>query len=365
MASLFLLWLIIASLTVEGMTSQNRSQSTGFRQKRLFSLFNVVTFRNDLCTTTETGNLPGTCLTASECASRSGSASGNCAAGFGVCCLFIVSGVCGGTQTINQNCTFIRNNGNPLADTIPSETCTYNFNRICENLCQIRLDFRTLSTFASNTGVCGTVADSVMVTSPFSSSSNGFPPTVCGLLTGQHMYFETGTNGTSAGMLAIVKGSGPGGRKFDIKATYYTCDNLAKAPAGCTQYFTGKSGSFKSYNHAGGQLLANQNYKHCFRQELGFCRLQLRESATETPDAFMLSNPATAAQTTCDNQNHVTVMTLTAGMICGGLFGNDGDTGPATVTTTSGSFEVGVRSLATVITGITGFNLEYEQVACA
>ncbi|TRY60936.1 hypothetical protein TCAL_13390, partial [Tigriopus californicus] len=279
-----------------------------FRLLGLFSLFNVVTFRNDLCTTTETGNLPGTCLTASECASRSGSASGNCAAGFGVCCLFIVSGVCGGTQTINQVRDGVISNSFNVLTNCPNFIELH----LHSDLCQIRLDFRTLSTFASNTGVCGTVADSVMVTSPFSSSSNGFPPTVCGLLTGQHMYFETGTNGTSAGMLAIVKGSGPGGRKFDIKATYYTCDNLAK------------------YDQ-----ISESNRTMCL------------------------------ACTTCDNQNHVTVMTLTAGMICGGLFGNDGDTGPATVTTTSGSFEVGVRSLATVITGITGFNLEYEQVACA
>lgn len=42
-----------------------------------------------------------------------------------------------------------------------------------------------------------------------------------------------------------------------------------RAPAGCTQYFTGLSGSFKSYNHANGQILAAQSYKHCFRQEKG------------------------------------------------------------------------------------------------
>lgn len=35
-------------------------------------------------------------------------------------------------------------------------------------------------------GVCGTTADAISVTSPFSSIANGFPPTVCGTLTGQH-----------------------------------------------------------------------------------------------------------------------------------------------------------------------------------
>lgn len=41
----------------------------------------IYAFKNDPCTTTGTGNLGGTCMTSSECASKSGSASGNCAAG--------------------------------------------------------------------------------------------------------------------------------------------------------------------------------------------------------------------------------------------------------------------------------------------
>ncbi|XP_059088794.1 uncharacterized protein LOC131884915 [Tigriopus californicus] len=108
-----------------------------------------------------------------------------------------------------------------------SQTCTYNFNRICDNLCQIRLDFRTLSTSSSATGSCGTAGDAVTVSSPFSSAVSAFPPTVCGILSGQHMYFETGTTG-DAGTLSIATGTGAGSRSFDIKATYYTCDNLAK-----------------------------------------------------------------------------------------------------------------------------------------
>ncbi|XP_059085119.1 uncharacterized protein LOC131882095 [Tigriopus californicus] len=359
------LWLICSLFLIGIAASDNVDNSTNTRQKRLFSIFNLVTFKNDPCTTTGTGDLGGTCMTSSECTSKGGSASGNCAAGFGVCCLFVVSEACGSTLTINQNCTYVRNDGYPTADTTAGQTCTFNFSRICDNLCQIRLDFRTLSTLVSTTGACGTAADAVTVSSPFSSSANGFPPAVCGTLTGQHMYFETGTSGTSAGTLSIAKGTGAGSRTFDIKVTYYTCDNLAKAPPGCTQYFTGQSGSFQSYNHAGGQLLTSQLYSNCFRQEPGFCRLSLTESATETPDPFLLSAPPGMAESTCAGLSHITVMTSLAGMACGGILGKDGDSGPATVTTTSGSFEVGVRSLAAGTAGITGFNLDYEQVACA
>ncbi|TRY61783.1 hypothetical protein TCAL_16304 [Tigriopus californicus] len=85
-------------------------------------------YRNDPCTTTGASSLGGTCLTSTACSSKGGFASGNCAsgkhqfnvetqnqnyqlhfvAGFGVCCLFRVSGSCGTTQTVNQNCTYIQ-----------------------------------------------------------------------------------------------------------------------------------------------------------------------------------------------------------------------------------------------------------------
>lgn len=39
--------------------------------------------------------MKGTCMTTSECVSKGGSADGNCASGFGVCCSFVIKG-CGG-----------------------------------------------------------------------------------------------------------------------------------------------------------------------------------------------------------------------------------------------------------------------------
>lgn len=44
------------------------------------------------CTTANGGSsLYGTCISTSECTSRSGSASGTCAAGFGVCCKYWIN----------------------------------------------------------------------------------------------------------------------------------------------------------------------------------------------------------------------------------------------------------------------------------
>ena len=41
--------------------------------------------------------------------------------------------------------------------------------------------------------------------------------------------------------------------------------NIFRAPTDCVQYFTGTAGSVKSYNYAGGQILAGQRYNNCIR----------------------------------------------------------------------------------------------------
>eukprot|EP00095_Tigriopus_kingsejongensis_P003442 maker-scaffold1284_size50758-snap-gene-0.9 protein:Tk03442 transcript:maker-scaffold1284_size50758-snap-gene-0.9-mRNA-1 annotation:"hypothetical protein KGM_18655" len=101
-------------------------------------------------------------------------------------------------------------------------------------LCQIRLDFNTLQL-------------------PLDSEDA--------------VYFETGSTG-AAGTLDIVAGSGPGNRRYDIKVTYIECFNPNRPAFGCTQYFTGPTGTISSYNHAGGQMLQAQLYTNCIRQEL-------------------------------------------------------------------------------------------------
>ena len=50
----------------------------------VFSLFNIVKFKNDVCTASN-GNL-GTCYTEAECTKFGGTNGGSCASTFGVCC---------------------------------------------------------------------------------------------------------------------------------------------------------------------------------------------------------------------------------------------------------------------------------------
>eukprot|EP00095_Tigriopus_kingsejongensis_P005646 maker-scaffold695_size110128-snap-gene-0.18 protein:Tk05646 transcript:maker-scaffold695_size110128-snap-gene-0.18-mRNA-1 annotation:"hypothetical protein DAPPUDRAFT_313164" len=147
---LYFFFLVIGILQVEAT-----------RDKRVFSLFNVVQFKNVACSARSNADTVGTCLSSSECSTQGGSSDGNCAS----------------------------------------------------------------------------------------------------------VYFETGVTG-NAGTLEITTGSGPGIRRYDIKVTYIECLNPTRPPSGCTQYFTGPTGTISSYNHAGGQLLQAQMYTNCIRQEL-------------------------------------------------------------------------------------------------
>merc|ERR1719323_2545164 len=67
--------------------------ATWAKDEKSFSIFNVVQFKNEACISTSTtmnsGNRNGTCYTAEECDEKKGKAEGNCASGFGVCCVFI------------------------------------------------------------------------------------------------------------------------------------------------------------------------------------------------------------------------------------------------------------------------------------
>ena len=69
---------------------------------------------------------------------------------------------------------------------------------------------------------------------------------------------------------------------------------MFRAPTDCVQYFTGTSGSVKSYNFQGSQFLKGQIYNNCVRTEKGYCAIQWKESSTTSPDPFAIGvNPTT------------------------------------------------------------------------
>ena len=83
-------------------------------------------------------NRNGTCYTATECGEKGGTASGNCASGFGVCCIFIIRNTTSTTAT--ENNTYIQNPSFPSVYTSTS-SISYKVQKCQVGVCAMRLDF--------------------------------------------------------------------------------------------------------------------------------------------------------------------------------------------------------------------------------
>merc|ERR1719429_386127 len=163
---------------------------TDSKHGKAFSLFSIVQFPNQQCTGSSSTSTYGTCYTSSECTTKGGSADGNCAAGFGVCCV-ITTSTC--SSTISTNTTYIRNPNYPSSYTATSAgTCAYTVSKVSDDICQLRLDFQTFSGFATTTG--GACND--YFTAAGQTGKN--PPSICGTNTGYHMYVEFGATSTDS-----------------------------------------------------------------------------------------------------------------------------------------------------------------------
>merc|ERR1712106_1077232 len=192
------LHLVAAVAVLAGAQAQDAGNKTG----RAFSLFSIVQFPNAGCTGSSSSTTFGTCYTATECSAAGGSADGNCAAGFGVCCL-ITTNTCG--STISTNTTYIRNSGYPSTYT-PSSTgsCSFTINKCAADICQLRIDFQTMK--------------------------------------GYHMYTEFGTTSTDTIKVTLTYGSTTTAKTWNLLVRQISCDATWKAPTDCAQYFTGSTG---------------------------------------------------------------------------------------------------------------------------
>mmetsp|Transcript_40621 Transcript_40621/g.63788 ORF Transcript_40621/g.63788 Transcript_40621/m.63788 type:complete len:401 (-) Transcript_40621:129-1331(-) len=287
------------------------------RQEKILSLFNVIKFTNTPCTATTTIGgtaMTGTCLTEEECSKRSGGVkSGNCAAGFGVCCVTTMK-TCG--STISNNCTYVQNPNYPSA--FNGTTCTYSVKQSDTNICQIRLDYLTFSIQGPNlaqTGQARCDIDNWTITGTNNqatgTSTKNNPPVICGLATGQHIYMDVGGSNNANIQLAFSGTGTTADRKWNIKVSQIPCDANYLAPDGCQQYFLGVSGNVKSFNFdvTDENLfthLPGQDYNICVRQEPGYCGV--RWIPTDEPRSFHLSSSATATmsingQGSCPNDH--------------------------------------------------------------
>jgi len=378
------LQLVCVVLGVGRVAAGGNRTSESSRDGKTFSLFSIVQFPNQVCTASSSSSSSttyGTCYTSSECSTRGGSGDGNCAAGFGVCCVISTS-TC--SSTISTNTTYIQNPGYPSSYTpTTTGTCTYTVSKVSDDICQLRLDFQTMSGLATST-TAGACSDSFAA----AGQTGKNPPSICGTNTGYHMYTEFGATSTDTISLTLTYASTTTAKTFNILARQISCTASWKAPLDCTQFFTGSAGNVKSYNFAGGQLLQSQYYTNCIRTEAGYCAIQWKESSTSSPDPFQMTlSPSTNAAagtpptSVCPasfiyipnlSPDGITSLPVPASAMeftstmCGGAFGIEATAIPLALVSRTMPFVLGVYTdtTTTLTSPTTGFSMDYTQIAC-
>ena len=92
-------------------------------------------------------------------------------------------------SSVTNNCTYIQNPSYPSSES--SGSCSYNVRPLSTDICQLRLEFDNFD-LTETSPVVGTCVDTFDVTS--GSSRDYFK--LCGTLSGQHIYVETGRKTT-------------------------------------------------------------------------------------------------------------------------------------------------------------------------
>jgi len=355
------------------------------RNDRMFSLFSVVQFKNDPCTSSDkissasTTNRNGTCVTSSECIERSGSAKGNCAAGFGVCCVQILKD--DSDTDVNYNDTYIQNPDYP--NSYGDEgTITYKVNKLDSSICYLRLDFELFDLIDTPLSSKCEAGDYVQV----SNTGSGLTyPVMCGNLAGQHMYVSMGADDSDSADIKIATPTEAAGstRKWEIKVAQIPCFSTYSPPEGCTQWFTEPSGTISDWSSDTYGLQDSLDYQICVRQNMGYCCVEY--TATEfsvrgpSDPALVTSMELVGAGTTC-SYDYISIDG--AGGTCGNIVGTnkfcfdvlhyedtskETDTPSIPVCDCTAPFVIGVHTeeLANAaLLGNTGFTLDYRQVKC-
>jgi len=359
------------------------------KDEKSFSLFNVVSFPNAECKTTLITDplTSGVCLSAEECNAAGGKDEGNCASGFGVCCYFSIfdTGV-----LISNNLTHILNVGYPnfyadISRTDQSGTFTYPLESNTD-ICQIRLDFEDVilaqPIFGDKIGKCGgTEGDTLTVSSP-NLGMIGFQ-SLCGTLTGQHIYIHNSFNPDETVQNTVVVTIALGSKSFDrrwkIKASFIECNNVNRADEGCLQWFTDFGGRIKSFNKLDtmSMMISNLLYSVCIRKMDGMCGMSVSQSLKDSSSAsFRLQKNDGTTQnggvetaytggTSC-NKEYVAIGDT---KYCGGVLGIQENTEPAAIYSRDLPLRINVVTDGSVGNNDrrienSGFDLIYRQTPC-
>ncbi|KAJ8715312.1 hypothetical protein PYW08_005293 [Mythimna loreyi] len=214
----------------------------------------------------------GICINQYDCRQRDGRASGDCADGLGVCCVFEVS--CGGA--VQNNLTYFMSPGFPELWG-GDQDCNITIEKTHAGIMQLRIDFLHFTIGQPNrtTGDCD---EDAMILGDGDSKF-----TLCGQNHGQHVYHTLSTGsekredgdlpGTKAITLTMRMRAGDMPRIWLMRFAQMPLANTA--PHNCLQYYTNDNGTIKTFNYASnGRHLASQDYKACIRRNTGFCSVR-------------------------------------------------------------------------------------------
>jgi len=328
-----LLCLVPMSLGTAIRASEGTSEN---RDGKFISIFEIVKFDNDMCTASD-GNM-GVCYTEKECNKANGVATGKCAEDYGVCCVFKAN-TCG--DTLDQAVTYIESPNYPAM--APTGECKFNVKKCDANVCQYKIDFDMVMMAGPDMGDCNN--DTLKITSIDAASAKLVPDTLCGDLSGQSIYVDV-EDTTDVPMFTFNIDSDMA--KWRIKVQQIACKSEDLAPFGCLTYNTETSGMIMSFNNqnGGGQLINDQKYTHCIKNQKGYCDVSF------VSDDFDLDNDdfITFGTTTLTDGN---CFSDTAPDNCGALTHNF--TGPYTIPFCSGGMNTAMNS---------GYSLAYLLLPC-
>jgi len=273
--------LLVAAVSGAAVEQENQ------RDGKLFSIFQIVKFNNEACNAID-GTM-GTCYTASECTEKGGEERGNCASGFGVCCVAVVDPC--NSNTVSLNNSYIVNPGYPSDASTGASTCTgsgvarsgrqaattatysWNITKAATDIVQFRLDFEEFEISAPMMGSCDN--DTLMITGADVVTTRNLPTNLCGVLTGQHIYLSVKD---SSSVQITIKLASIGTQKWKILLRQFDSSQTDYlAPRGCLQYYRADMGTIASFNSAGAspELLNDHMYSICIAQNDAYCDIAL------------------------------------------------------------------------------------------
>ncbi|XP_037787951.1 uncharacterized protein LOC119583502 isoform X2 [Penaeus monodon] len=226
------------------------------RDGKIFPVINIITFDNAPCTA-QSGEM-GTCYSQKECEGLAGTASGTCANGFGICCVF--HRTCGESIDSGHVGYFVSG-----ATSYTPGMCMVTLHPP-PGTCQILLEFESFNLMGPVNGDCNNDTFVVM-----GANAGSNIPVICGANTGQHMYIDV-DHSPGPYKLMVTSSSLAYARNWKIKVTFLDEHDPCKAPPRCLQYFKETSGAITSFNFGPEpMMLTNQQYCICFGYNPGFC----------------------------------------------------------------------------------------------